>query len=88
MSLRALRRKALQVTGINWIVNYSHMIEVSLIGYLVSGAFLGLGYFDLFYHLAATTIVLKILFQKEARHFALAQPNAQFALPEPEEVTV
>jgi putative inorganic carbon (HCO3(-)) transporter len=88
VSLRALRRKALQMTETKWAVNYSHMIEVSLIGYLVSGAFLGLGYFDLFYHLAATTIVLKILFRNEAHYLALPQPNEQFALPEPQEVTV
>lgn len=87
-SLRTLRRKAVQMTRASWIVNYSHMIEVSLIGYMVSGAFLGLGYFDLFYHIAATTIVLKILFRNEALHFALSGPNEQFALPEPAEVTV
>jgi polysaccharide biosynthesis protein PslJ len=28
------------------------MIQVSLIGYMSAGAFLGLQYFDLFYHLS------------------------------------
>jgi hypothetical protein len=37
------------------------MVQVGLITYLVSGAFLGRAYFDLFYQLIATVIVLKML---------------------------
>ena len=41
--------------------NRAKMIETSLAGYLVSGAFLSLSYFDLFFHLVAIAIVLKTL---------------------------
>jgi len=41
------------------------MIEVSLFGFLASGAFLGLANFDLFYQLVAMVIILKILYQDE-----------------------
>ena len=34
------------------------MTQVSMIGYAVGGAFLGLSYFDLYYHLIAIIVVL------------------------------
>ena len=43
------------------LYNMAQMIEVSLAGFLVSGAFLSMSYFDLFFHLVAITIVLKVL---------------------------
>jgi len=42
------------------------MIEVSLFGFLVSGAFLGLANFDLYYQLVAMVIILKVLYGAEA----------------------
>jgi probable O-glycosylation ligase (exosortase A-associated) len=64
-SLLKLRRKALRSVSIQWIVPYTHMIEVSLFGFLVSGAFLGLANFDLYYQLVAMLIIIKILVKKE-----------------------
>jgi probable O-glycosylation ligase (exosortase A-associated) len=43
-----------------WIRNCAKMVEVSLAGYAVSGAFLSMSYFDLFYHLVAITVLLKV----------------------------
>lgn len=40
---------------------YASMLEIGLIGYAVSGAFLEHASFDLFYHFVALTIVLKYL---------------------------
>jgi hypothetical protein len=44
---------------------------VSLVGYMSAGAFLGLQYFDLFYHLVAIIVVTRVLlqqrFQEEAK---------------------
>jgi probable O-glycosylation ligase (exosortase A-associated) len=61
----------------SWIINYTRdkpdlkwakllaaMIQTSMIGYCVSGAFLGLAYFDLIYHLAAILVITKILLVK------------------------
>jgi probable O-glycosylation ligase (exosortase A-associated) len=58
----------------SWIINYTRdrpdlkwakllaaMIQTSMIGYCVSGAFLALAYFDLIYHLAAIMVITKIL---------------------------
>jgi probable O-glycosylation ligase (exosortase A-associated) len=39
------------------IKDLMRMIQVSLVGYLVSGAFLGLAYFDFYYHLVAVVVM-------------------------------
>jgi len=64
-SLFGLRRRAGRSPLSQWIVPYTHMIEVSLFGFLVSGAFLGLANFDLFYQLIAMVIILKVIYEKE-----------------------
>src|SRR5258708_13737444 len=61
-SLFSLRLRAGRSPSSQWIVPYTHMIEVSLFGFLVSGAFLGLANFDLFYQLIAMVIILKMLY--------------------------
>lgn len=41
-----------------WAFDLASMIQVSLVGYATAGAFLGLAYFDLFYHLIAMTVLM------------------------------
>ncbi|MDX1251040.1 MAG: putative O-glycosylation ligase, exosortase A system-associated [Gammaproteobacteria bacterium] len=41
------------------------MLQVSLIGYAVGGAFLGLAYFDLYYHLFAMIVLCKLILLKQ-----------------------
>jgi len=65
-SLLSLRRRAARSPSSKWVVPYTHMIEVSLFGFLVSGAFLGLANFDLFYQLVAMVIILKMLYRSDA----------------------
>ncbi len=65
MSLARLRREARWAPSTLWIVSYAQMIQVSLLGFLVSGAFLGLANFDLFYQLVAMVIILKVIYQNE-----------------------
>jgi probable O-glycosylation ligase (exosortase A-associated) len=64
-SLLSLRRRAGRSPSTHWVVPYTHMIEVSLFGFLVSGAFLGLANFDLFYQLIAMVIILKMLYRAD-----------------------
>jgi probable O-glycosylation ligase (exosortase A-associated) len=47
---------------------YGHMLEISFVAYAVSGAFLERASFDLFYHLVAVVIVVKILLKKKLQH--------------------
>jgi probable O-glycosylation ligase (exosortase A-associated) len=43
-----------------WMADLAGMLQVSLVGFATSGAFLGLAYFDLYYHLIALVILLKM----------------------------
>jgi len=50
-----------------WAYDLASMIQVSLIGYATGGAFLGLAYFDLFYHLLVILVlVLRIVEQQDS----------------------
>lgn len=41
-----------------WARDLAAMIQVSLVGYMSAGAFLGLAYFDFVYHLVAVAVVV------------------------------
>ena len=65
LSLRKVKKDFKDVPSGDWLCNYSDMLQVSLIAYMVGGAFLGRAYFDLFYHLVCTIVVLKVLAKRE-----------------------
>jgi probable O-glycosylation ligase (exosortase A-associated) len=48
-----------------WTRDLAAMIQVSLIGYMSAGAFLGLQYFDLFYHLMVIIVMTKLLVKEQ-----------------------
>jgi probable O-glycosylation ligase (exosortase A-associated) len=54
-----------------WARSLAAMIQVSLVGYAVAGAFLSLGYFDLFYAIVAVLTVTQLVVRRE-----LAQSTA------------
>lgn len=54
-----------------WAYDLASMIQVSMVGYMVGGAFLGLAYFDLIYHLMVIlTVVLRIVEQQSKLEYA------------------
>ncbi len=61
VSLRRIMRRARHDPALKFHYNAAQMIEVSMIGYVVVGAFLSMSYFDLFYHLVAITALLRVL---------------------------
>jgi probable O-glycosylation ligase (exosortase A-associated) len=65
LSCRKIRRQFATNALARWPAAYADMITVSLLAFASSGAFLGLAYFDLFYQLAATTVILKCLVDEE-----------------------
>jgi len=72
-----LRRLARGQPGLGWVETYAHIIQCGLAAYLVCGTFLARAYFDLFYLFVASTVILKILYRREAALLAqeaLAQP--------------
>lgn len=85
-TLRGIRRRGATLESANWLVPYANMLEIGLAAYLVSGAFLGRAYFDLFYGLVAMTASLKLISRSEfaralhleeapARHMELTEEN-------------
>lgn len=57
-SLRSIRG---EIKPGNSISTYKDMLQISLLGYIIPGAFLDAAYFDLFYEIVASVVVLKIL---------------------------
>ncbi|MDP2835157.1 MAG: putative O-glycosylation ligase, exosortase A system-associated [Pseudomonadota bacterium] len=51
--------------GRKWAADLAAMIQVSMVGYATAGAFLGLGYFDLYYHLIAITVMTWVFIHQE-----------------------
>lgn len=61
LSVRSVLRMARRHPSAAWAEGYARMIEASLVGFLVSGIFLNLAYFDFFYFLVAVTVALRRL---------------------------
>jgi hypothetical protein len=45
------------------------MVEVSILGFMVSGAFLGFVYLDVIYQMIGLVVVLKVLLRNERRAY-------------------
>ena len=58
-----------------WARDLAAMIQVSLIGYMGTGSFLGLQYFDLFYHLIAIIVMTRLVVIKELAPVAQPSPS-------------
>ena len=52
-----MRRQAKGQMETKWVADLAGMVQVSMIGYAASGAFLGLAYFDLYYDLIALMVI-------------------------------
>jgi putative inorganic carbon (hco3(-)) transporter len=66
---------------LEWAHNLAGLLQVSLIGYAVSGAFLGRAYFDLYFHIIAIIVVLRALVPAPAPAHAVQMQGT--AAPEP-----
>ena len=73
----ATRRIAKKQPDASWARDLSAMIQVSLIGYMSAGAFLGLSYFDYVYHLIAIVVVVHHLVTASARGPQAAQSRPE-----------
>lgn len=75
VSLRRLSNRARSDPSIAWIGRYALMIEVGMVGYVVTGLFVSKSYFDLFYSFVAMTILLKQLVLDHERRVRQASPG-------------
>lgn len=55
-----VRRRTKGITELRWAADLTSMIQVSLVGYATSGAFLGLAYFDYYYGMIAVVVLCKV----------------------------
>jgi len=81
ISLRRIARQARRVPELAFHFFAAQMIEVGLIGFLISGAFLSMSYFDLFFHLVAITAILKVLVLQRAETAVATVPAAPPVAP-------
>jgi putative inorganic carbon (hco3(-)) transporter len=64
--IRAARKRA----DLAWAGDLAAMLQVSFCGFATGGAFLGLAYFDLPYHLMSIVVILRVLIMKPATETA------------------
>jgi len=68
-------RNTRDLDGYQWASSLASMIQVSLVGFAIGGAFLSLLYFDVPYYLMAAMVATRILVEKElVEQTALAMP--------------
>jgi probable O-glycosylation ligase (exosortase A-associated) len=87
VTLRRLRRRTVTIPELQWISVYADIMTGSILGFLVSGAFLGFADFDLYYQIVASVCILKVLFYRQAAAYgavrvpapAVLQPGEEFA---------
>ena len=82
ISARRLQKRVARNPAVSWIASYAQMVELGILAYMVSGAFLGRAYFDLYFQLVAILIVLKCLYKKEVQAALAAQRPAIVLEPE------
>lgn len=63
-----------------WARDLSAMVQVSLVGYMSAGSFLGLQYFDLFYHLIVIVVITSVLVKRELPTLIAAQPKRRLPM--------
>ena len=65
MRCNQIKRLCKKDPGRKWGADLAAMVQVSLVGYATAGAFLGLSYFDLYYHFIAITVITWGLIHQE-----------------------
>jgi len=79
VSLTRLPRLTRHVSEMRWVENYALMIRASLVAYAAGTAFLGLSYWDLFYHIVFLAVLLRTFALEEL----VAHQTEESALPHP-----
>ena len=68
LALERLARRFKRSETDRWIYYYSRMVQISIAAFAVSGAFLEVASFDMYYHLVALAIVLKSIARKQVEN--------------------
>ncbi len=73
--LRRIRKLARASPDTYWMGDLAAMLQVSLIGYLVAGAFLPMPYFDLFYQILVLVVVLQVFAERASQQAPQTQED-------------
>lgn len=74
-TLSRVKRMAKGVAGNEWMADYATALQIGLVGYAVSGAFLSLAYFDLFYAYVALAVIMRREVESSPAGAAAARPQ-------------
>lgn len=72
-SLQRLRKRAMNIDGLAWIPDYARATQIAIFAYAVGGAFLGAAYWDIFYHLVALCVLMKVFVRRSEENVSLGQ---------------
>ena len=82
-----IRKQGKRSMETKWAADLASMVQVSIIGYASSGAFLGLAYFDLYYTLVAIMVICSVLLKEQILHMQAAKvppkPGVSLASEQP-----
>jgi probable O-glycosylation ligase (exosortase A-associated) len=76
LTLRRLRKRAGRNSDKAWVIPYCNMLEMGILAFAVSGATLGVAYFDLYFTLVALTSAIAIIYKRES---AVMENSTQIA---------
>jgi probable O-glycosylation ligase (exosortase A-associated) len=76
LSFASIYRQARDRPGLEWVAGYARALQTGMVGFLISGAFLNLAYFDLFYLYVGLIPILQ-------REISTYQPRAALATASP-----
>lgn len=81
-SASAIIRMTKNRPDLRWAGDLSSMVQVSLVSYMAAGSFLGLQYFDLFYHLIVIVVITGAIVKRELTAQAVAPPRQRLPINE------
>ncbi len=67
LSLQRLRNQVLIYDELVWVRDYARAVQISLLGYTTGGAFLGVAYWDILYHLIAICVLMKVMVNQRVK---------------------
>jgi len=76
------RKLAASIPELAWARDLSSMVQASLIAYAVGGALLELAIFDLFYHLAAISVITQMLVLRHMQAHGIEIPKIMMSIME------